>query len=274
MEGVIRLAVFVAIFAAVALAEWLTPARAPTQSRRERWRINLSMLVLDVLAQRATLGAAAFATALWAEAEGVGLLNAVDLPATVEVAVALVALDLAVWLQHLASHRVPLFWRLHAVHHADLDLDLTTGLRFHPLEILLSALWKAALVAALGADPWAVVLFEAMLNAAAVYTHGNWRLPPRMDAALRLVVCTPAMHGIHHSVIRAEADSNYGAVLSVWDRLFGTYRAEPTGGEAGLTLGLPEQRDPAALGLAALMLWPFRRRAAPGDCGRRASTGP
>jgi len=267
MEAALRFGIFVAIFVAVAAAEWRAPRQLPTRTRRERWRVNLGIIALDVVLQRATVGAAAFAAALYARDHGFGLFNVVDLPAGVEIVLAFLALDLAVYLQHVASHAVPVLWRIHAVHHADLDVDLTTGLRFHPLEIGFSLAWKAAVVAALGADPWAVVAFEAVLNASAVFTHGNIRLPERVDGVLRRLFCTPDMHRVHHSVVPAETHSNFGFFLSVWDRLFRTYRTAPHAGWDGLVLGLPDERDPARLGLAGLLAMPFRRRPA-GDAGR------
>ena len=169
-------------------------------------------------------------------------------------------LDAAIWLQHVITHKVPLLWRLHQVHHADLDVDLTTGIRFHPIEIVLSLLYKAAIVLALGIDPWVVVLFEAVLNASAVFTHGNVALPERLDSALRWLVCTPDMHRVHHSTERAETDSNYGFFLSVWDRLFRTMRQAPAKGQLGVELGLPPYRDPGRLGLGSLLVMPFTRR--------------
>ena len=167
---------------------------------------------------------------------------------------------MAIWLQHVVTHKVPLLWRLHQVHHADLDVDLTTGIRFHPIEIVLSLLDKAAIVLALGIDPWTVLLFEAVLNASAVFTHGNVALPARFDAALRWLVCTPDMHRVHHSTERAETDSNYGFFLSIWDRLFGTMRHSPAKGQLGMELGLPIYRDPGRLGLGSLLAMPFMRR--------------
>ena len=169
-------------------------------------------------------------------------------------------LDAAIWLQHVVTHKVPVLWRLHQVHHADLDVDLTTGIRFHPIEIVLSALYKAAIVLALGIDPWTVLLFEAVLNASAVLTHANVALPERLDRVLRWIVCTPDMHRVHHSTERAETDSNYGFFLSVWDRLFGTMRHAPAKGQLGVELGLPPYRDPDRLGLGSLLVMPFTRR--------------
>jgi len=261
MEAAFRIVVFVAVFAAVALVEATFPKRPPTQARWRRWGINLGMVVLDVAVQRLTLGALAFAAALYAQERGWGLFNALDLPWWLEAAVAFLALDFAVYVQHVLSHALPVLWRLHRVHHADLDIDLTTGLRFHPVEILLSLLYKAAVVVALGADPWVVVAFEAVLNGSAVFTHANIRLPARLDAALRLGIVTPDMHRVHHSIERRETDSNFGFFLSLWDRLCGTYHAgPPTRGHERALLGLPGFRDPGRLGLPALLLLPFQRR--------------
>jgi sterol desaturase/sphingolipid hydroxylase (fatty acid hydroxylase superfamily) len=259
MEAAIRFGIFVSIFVLVALAEWRVPRRALAQTRRERWRTNLSILVLDVIVQRVTLGAAAYATAVYAQANGWGLFNALGWPPLLEALLAFLILDFAIYLQHVMSHALPVFWRLHQVHHADLDVDLTTGTRFHPLEILISLVWKALVVAALGADPWVVVVFEAVLNASAVYTHGNIRIPERIDRVLRWVFCTPDMHRVHHSVIPEETNSNFGFFLSIWDRLCGTFRHDPLGGHDRMNIGLSEYRAPIRLG--GLLLLPFRRLA-------------
>lgn len=259
MEAAIRFGIFLALFAAFALWEAARPRRAPTQSKRRRWAVNLGIVALDALILRFTLGAAAFATAIHAQREGWGLFNALDLPGWVEGVAAVLILDFAVYLQHVATHAWPPLWRLHRVHHADLDLDVSSGLRFHPLEILLSMAYKAALVAALGANPAAVVVFEVLLNGSSIFTHGNIRMPDRIDRALRLIVCTPDMHRVHHSVIPRETDSNYGFFLSVWDRACGTLRADPAKGHEGMTIGLAEYRDQNRLGLVDLLLLPFRR---------------
>lgn len=257
MEAALRVGVFVGIVAAAAVLELLLPGRAPTQPKGRRWLANLGLLLVDVVAQRLTVGAAAFATALWAEAQGVGLFHALGTPLWLAAPIGFLALDLAVWAQHVVTHKVPLLWRLHQVHHADLDVDLTTGVRFHPVEIVLSAVYKAALVALLGIDPWTVLVFEAVLNASSVLTHANAHLPERVDSALRWVVCTPDMHRVHHSTVRAETDSNYGFFLSVWDRLFRTLRHAPAAGQFGVTLGLAAHRDPGRLGLVRLLAMPL-----------------
>lgn len=261
MEAAIRFGIFLSIFAAVALAEWRFPKRDRVQTRSTRWRINLGILLFDVVAQRLTVGAAAYLTAVYASQHGWGLFNLTDWPFVVEAVLAFLILDFAIYLQHVMSHALPIFWRLHQVHHADLDMDLTTGIRFHPIEIFISILYKAAIVAALGIDPWVVVVFEAVLNASAVYTHGNVRIPERIDRALRLVFCTPDMHRIHHSVIRRETDSNFGFFLSIWDRLCGTMIHDPAKGQDGVEIGLSQYRDPARLGFLSLLAMPLKGRA-------------
>ena len=257
MEAAIRLGVFLGLFLIAALLEAAFPKRPPTVAKGRRWAVNLGLVALDAAVQRLTVGALAVTTALWAQAQGVGLFNALDLPWWVEAVAAFLALDFAIYLQHVLSHRLPLLWRLHKVHHADLDIDVTSGLRFHPMEILLSLGWKAAVVAALGADAWVVVAFEAVLNGSAIFTHGNIRMPERLDTAWRWMVCTPDMHRVHHSIQRAEADTNYGFFLSAWDRLCGTYHAAPpAAGHENAPLGLSEHRD--QLGLLPLLAMPFR----------------
>lgn len=260
-EAAVRFGIFGAVFAAVAVAELLLPRRPKHESWRTRWAANLSILFLDVLVQRATVGAVALAAALYAQANGFGLFHWLGLPLWLNGLLGFLLLDLAIYAQHVVTHRVPLLWRLHQVHHADEDVDLTTGLRFHPVEIVLSAIYKAVVVLALGIDPWAVLLFEAVLNASAVYTHGNLALPETLDRVLRRVFCTPDMHRVHHSVIREETDSNYGFFLSIWDRLFGTYRQEPLRGQMGVELGLLEVGGPATRNLLQMLLLPFRRLA-------------
>jgi sterol desaturase/sphingolipid hydroxylase (fatty acid hydroxylase superfamily) len=241
MEAALRLGVFAALFALLVAAEAVVPWRAgPAGGRRRRWPANLAWAAGGVVAQRLTVGSLAVGAAAWARAHGWGLLPALGFPPWLAAPVAFVVLDLAVYAQHVATHAVPVLWRMHRVHHADAQVDATTAVRFHPMEIVLSAVWKAAVVVALGAAPWLVLTFEVVLNAAALFTHANIRLPGAMERALRPVVCTPAMHRIHHSVLPAETDANFGFFLSVWDRLFGTWRASAAGGVAGLRLGLPE----------------------------------
>ncbi|MEQ1652489.1 MAG: sterol desaturase family protein, partial [Hyphomicrobium sp.] len=190
---------------------------------------------------------------------GIGVLNWIAWPSWLETLIAVVVLDFAIWVQHVTTHKVPVLWRLHQVHHADVDIDVTTAIRFHPIEIGLSILWKIVCVLALGASVWAVLLFEILLNACAMFSHANIRLPAALDGVLRVFVVTPDMHRVHHSVLRHEHNSNYGFNLSVWDRLFSTYRAQPEKGHDAMTIGLtPYQSDePTRLGWSLSL--PFRR---------------
>jgi sterol desaturase/sphingolipid hydroxylase (fatty acid hydroxylase superfamily) len=209
---------------------------------------------------------AAVAAAFFAKEQGIGLLNQVDWPYWLKVAIALLVLDLAIWAQHLASHKLPIFWRLHQVHHADRDIDVTTAVRFHPVEIALSMLWKIVVVVPLGASPFAVFLFEVILNACAMFNHANIALPAWLDRFLRLFVVTPDMHRVHHSVFRSEHDRNYGFNLSVWDRLFGTYLAEPKQGQLGMQIGLPPYQNEAPTRLGWSLWLPFaQQKPGPGN---------
>jgi len=257
-EPLLRLGAFVAVLIAMAAWELRRPFRAQARGRGERWPHNLGLVVLDSLVVRVLFPAGAVGAALWAEARGVGLFHLADVPAPVAVPLGILVLDLAIWAQHRLFHAVPALWRLHRVHHADTEFDVTTGLRFHPIEILLSMLIKIAVVVALGAPALGVLLFEVLLNAAAMFSHGNVRLPAPVDAALRRVIVTPDMHRVHHSALKEETDSNFGFCLSVWDRLFGTYRAEQAAGQEGFTIGLETFRDPAELRLDRMLTQPFR----------------
>jgi len=261
-ESLIRLAVFLGLFSLFAAAEAWAPRRRRSLPRAQRWLTNISITVLNTLALRALalgLPLLAVGAALDAAGQGLGLLNALAWPAWAEVVLAILVLDFAIWLQHLITHKVPLLWRLHRVHHADRDMDVTTAVRFHPIEVALSMLLKIGLVYLLGPSALAVVLFEMLLNGTALFNHANLRLPPAADALLRLLLVTPDMHRVHHSIRRQEHDSNFGFALSVWDRLFGTYAAQPGGGHEGMTVGLQWQdRRPARLGWSLLL--PFRRR--------------
>lgn len=258
-EWALRLAAFAAVLAAMLAWEARRPRRASGHGRRlQRWRTNLGLVAVDALVVRLGFPLAAVGAAVLAQERGWGLLNALDVPRWLAVAVALVILDLAIYAQHVAFHKVPVLWRLHRVHHCDVELDATTGLRFHPIEIALSMAFKIALVIALGAPAVAVIVFEVGLNALAMFNHANVRLPERIDRVLRRLVVTPDMHRVHHSIHRDETDSNYGFNLSVWDRLFGTYRAEPRDGHETMTLGLDTFRTPADGRLGRLLLQPFR----------------
>ncbi|MDX5445833.1 MAG: sterol desaturase family protein [Zoogloeaceae bacterium] len=262
-EPLIRLGFFVGVFATVALWEVFAPRRAPTLGRAVRWTANLGIVALNTLVVRLLFPAAAVGVAAFCASNGWGLFNLFAVPMWLAVVLAVIALDFVIWLQHVLVHAVPLLWRLHRVHHADLDYDVTTGGRFHPLEIVLSMLIKFAAIALLGAPVVAVVIFEVLLNATSMFNHGNLRLPAAADRVLRLFIVTPDMHRVHHSVHPDETDSNYGFNLPWWDRLFGTYRAQPRDGHETMTIGLREYRDPqVADRLPGMLMIPFRGAAA------------
>ena len=258
-EKLIRLSAFFGVFAVMAIWELLAPRRALTVSKTVRWASNLGLVALNTVLLRLVFPTAAVGAALLAEQRGWGLLHQVELPYWLAVAGAVVALDLAIYLQHVMFHAVPALWRLHRVHHADLDFDLTTGARFHPIEIGLSMLIKLAMVVLLGAPALAVLVFEVLLNATAMFNHSNVRLPAGVDRVLRWLVVTPDMHRVHHSVEDDETNSNFGFNLPWWDRLLGTYRAQPRAGHEGMTLGIRGYRDPREVDrLPGMLALPFR----------------
>lgn len=257
-EPLIRLGAFAAVLAAMAAWELAAPRRARAAPAPWRWINNLGLTALNTLALRVVFPIAAVGFAILAEARGWGLLNALRLPEGVEIVLAIIVLDLALYAQHVMFHAVPLLWRLHRMHHADLDVDVTTGVRFHTLEILLSMIIKIAVVLALGPSALAVVIFEVLLNAAAMFNHANIALPARADRVLRAFIVTPDMHRVHHSIRPEETNSNFGFQVPWWDRLFGTYRAQPADGHAGMTLGLRDFRDPKELRLDRMLAQPFR----------------
>jgi len=251
------------MFLLMAAIELLRPKRRLSVSKAQRWITNLAIAGVDTLVLRVmaalAVPAAAVAAAFFAKERGLGLLNQVDWPHWIKLVIALLVLDLAIWFQHLVSHKVPIFWRLHQVHHADRDIDVTTAVRFHPVEIALSMLWKITVVIPLGASPFAVFLFEVILNACAMFNHANIALPPWLDRILRVFIVTPDMHRVHHSVLLSEHDRNYGFNLSLWDRLFGTYLAQPEVGHQGMTIGLTPYQSEAPTRFGWSLLLPFWR---------------
>jgi len=268
-EPLVRLGIFAAVFVAMAVWELLTPRRPQAIGRNWRWPNNLGVLAVDALLVRVLLPIAAVGLALVAKAHGFGLFNIIALPTWASIVLSVILLDLAIYLQHVLFHAVPALWRLHRMHHADLEFDVTTGLRFHPIEILLSTGIKLAVVATFGTPAAAVLIFEVLLNATSMFNHGNIRVAPEIDRVLRWFVVTPDMHRVHHSILRRETNSNFGFNLPWWDRLLGTYRAQPTAGHDAMTIGIEQFRDARELGLDRMLLQPFRGEAGSYPLGMR-----
>jgi len=268
-EPFIRLGFFLGVFALMAAWEFVAPRRRPGLSRWLRWPNNLGITAVNTALVRLIFPTAAVAVALLGQQRGWGLLNNVDFAPWVKVAIAVIALDFVIYLQHVLFHAVPALWRLHRMHHADLDFDVTTGARFHPVEILLSMVIKFATVAALGAPAVAVLIFEVLLNATSMFNHGNVRLPASVDRVLRWVVVTPDMHRVHHSVVPRETNSNFGFSAPWWDRLFGTYRAQPEAGHEAMTIGIAQFRTSREQWLDRMLTQPLRDDAGGYPLGRR-----
>lgn len=256
----LRLSVFCSVFILVAVAELLWPRRPLSTSKKRRWFCNLSMIVIDTFAIRLLLPLMPLGMSVLATDQGWGLLNQVAWPGWFEAGIAILVLDLIIYLQHRAFHRIPFFWRFHRMHHTDLDLDVTSGHRFHPVEILFSFFIKLAAIVLIGAPAAAFVLFEILLNASSLFNHGNMNIPVSVDRWLRMLVVTPDMHRVHHSVHPAETDSNFGFNVPWWDRLLKTYRDQPRDGHLGMLIGLKEFRDENKLGLGYLLALPFKGR--------------
>ncbi len=257
-EPQLRLSVFMAVLLLIGGWEFLAPRRARTVARALRWPANLGITLLNTVALRVVFPLTLVQLAMLAGQRQWGLLNQFAVPELIAALATILVLDLLIWAQHLLFHKVPVLWRLHRMHHADIDLDVTSGARFHTLEILLSMLIKMGVVILLGAPPVAVLLFEILLSATAMFNHGNIRIPQTWDRVLRMLIVTPDMHRIHHSWVPAETNSNYGFNLSCWDRWFGTYTGEPAAGQLGLTIGLHQFRAPDERRLLALLSQPFR----------------
>ena len=261
-EGPIRLGIFAGVLTLMALLEWLAPRRRLSLGRGRRWFANLAIVVVNTAVLRLLFPILAVAAAAAAQTAGWGLFNLVALPFWLEVLLAVLALDLLIYWQHRLFHVVPLFWRIHRMHHADIDIDVTTALRFHPIEIVLSMLIKLAAVWLLGPAAVAVLLFEVLLNGTAMFNHANLRLPAGVDRAIRLLLVTPDMHRVHHSVHLEETNSNYGFSVPWWDRLFGSYRDQPRDGHEAMRIGLAEWRSGVCANLVWMLMLPFRGKAA------------
>ena len=258
IEIALRLGCTVLVFAMLAAWELFAPRRQLAVGRLKRWPSNIGVLVVDALLVRLLIPAAAVGAAIYAAGNGLGLFNWLQLRLSVGAILGFLILDFVIWAQHRAFHHVPLLWRLHRMHHADLDIDVTTGVRFHPIEILISLAIKIAVIVAFGIPPVGVFVFEVMLNATSMFNHSNARMPHWLDRVLRLIVVTPDMHRVHHSIVRKETDSNFGFNLPWWDWMFGTYRREPQAGHDGMTIGIPQFRDPQELRLHKMLTQPFR----------------
>jgi sterol desaturase/sphingolipid hydroxylase (fatty acid hydroxylase superfamily) len=256
-EGTIRIAFFLGVLLIMAVWEVLAPRRALTVSKTLRWVNNMGIVALYTVALRIVFPILAIDMAVIGAQRGWGLLNTISMPAWMSVVAGVFILDFVIYLQHVMFHTLPLLWRLHMMHHADLNIDVTTGLRFHPIEIFISMGIKLAAIAAFGPSVLAVLVFEIILNATAMFNHGNVYLPLRFDAFLRLLVVTPDMHRVHHSVTIRETNSNFGFNFPWWDRLFGTYRPQPVAGHTGMTIGLAQFRDAKWQNLFRMLILPF-----------------
>lgn len=257
MEGIIRITFFLTILVLMVCWEIYAPRRSLIYPRWQRWTTNISLSILNILFVRLTVGAAAFVAATTAFDHGWGILNSADLPPWLTVIITLVVLDVAIYAQHIASHHWRWLWRLHKIHHTDLDFDVTTAVRFHPIEIALSMGFKVICIFILGANPIAVIAFEIILSSCALFNHSNIYMPRKIDALLRLLLVTPDMHRVHHSVIPIETNSNYGFSISVWDHLFGTYTAQPKAGHTEMTIGLASYQKIDDIVLPRLLVMPL-----------------
>jgi sterol desaturase/sphingolipid hydroxylase (fatty acid hydroxylase superfamily) len=257
-EPQLRLAVFLGVLVAMVVWEIAAPRRRQEIPRVIRWTNNLALVVVDTIVLRLSFPILAVGLATMAEDRGWGLFNVFEVPGWVAVLVSVIVLDLAIYLQHVMFHAVPALWRLHRMHHADLEFDVTTGLRFHPVEILLSMGIKLAVVMALGPPAVAVLIFEVLLNATAMFNHSNIRLPAIADRVLRMIIVTPDMHRVHHSILPEETNSNFGFSLPWWDRLLGTYKAHPKAGHEGMTIGIGQFRTVRDLWLDRMLVQPLK----------------
>ncbi|MBL4892441.1 MAG: sterol desaturase family protein [Rhizobiaceae bacterium] len=258
-EATIRLTVFLGLFATMAILEILAPRRKLRPVKMLRWFTNWAIILIDSVLVRLLFKTAAVGAALWAAENGYGLFNVVALPYWLAFAISFLVLDFAIWLSHVASHKIPIFWRIHRMHHSDIDIDVTTAIRFHPIEIILSMFWKYLIVLAIGAPAASVLVFEIVLNGGALFNHSNFKLPLIIDKILRLLIVTPDMHRVHHSTERNETDSNYGFNLSIWDRIFGTYIDQPKKGHDDMTIGIERWQDEKPARLDWTLMVPFRK---------------
>jgi sterol desaturase/sphingolipid hydroxylase (fatty acid hydroxylase superfamily) len=274
-EPLVRVGFFLGVFVLMALWEFLLPRRVRNIGRRFRWPNNVAVVVINTVILRLLFPAAAVGLALVAESHNLGLLNLIQWPRWISIVLGVVFFDLVIYLQHVMFHAVPAFWRLHRMHHADLDIDVTTGVRFHPIEIVLSMLVKLGAILMLGPPAVSVLIFEVLLNATSMFNHSNAYIPLSIDRVLRLFVVTPDMHRVHHSVEDYEANSNFGFNLPWWDRLFGTYLSQPRAGHHGMTIGLNSFRDEqSCLSINGMLMIPFRGKSEDYAINRRSHGRP
>jgi sterol desaturase/sphingolipid hydroxylase (fatty acid hydroxylase superfamily) len=258
VETIIRLTASIAIFCIMIFWEYLSPRRVQLIKRKTRWPVNIGLAMFNMILMRLTVGSIAYLSAVNADQHSWGILNWLALPGWLSITITLVSLDFAIYCQHIVSHKWQPLWHLHKIHHTDLEFDATTAVRFHPLEIMISMFYKVLCIYLIGADPWAVILFEIILNAAATFNHSNINIPLVLDNKLRWLLITPDMHRIHHSTLESETDSNYGFSLSCWDRLCKTYLANPKQSQTTMPIGLPAFRQQHELGIVSLLLLPFK----------------
>lgn len=259
IDMIIRVIIFFIVFIMVASAETVVPRRKLMLSKAHRWFTNIVIVALNPVVVKSIFPILPIGLSILALEKGWGMFNLIDIPHWLKVVVSVMLLDLAVYTQHVLHHSIHILWRLHMVHHADMEIDLTTGLRFHPIEILISMAIKLSVIMALGTPPLAVLIFEVAINATSMFNHGNIHIPVKVDKIIRLLVVTPDMHRVHHSVIVRETNSNYGFNLPWWDRLFGTYRAQPAKGHTNMTIGIASYQNPTKLNLIRLLIMPFIR---------------
>ena len=260
MDTFFRFSFAVGIFTIMIVLEWFKPRRKLLLTRKQRWSVNLALAFSNILLSRFTVGGLAYITAIYAQQQKMGLLNLIEVSPVIAIIFTLLILDFAIYCQHVISHKWSWLWRLHQVHHSDIEIDATTAVRFHPLEIILSLFYKAVWILLLGAEPVAVIMFEVILNGAATFNHSNVNIPLKLDRVLRWLIITPDMHRIHHSTIRKEADSNYGFSISLWDRVFQTYTANPQEPQVSMEIGLKNLRNPQQVGFFQLLILPFKKK--------------
>ena len=256
-EAQVRVSIFLGLFLILAILQYYAPRRVPRADTKMRWFTNWAIAIIDSVVLRFLFASAAVGAALWAQQNNYGLFNLSNTSGWVTGIISFIVLDFAIWLSHVASHKIPIFWKVHRMHHSDVDFDVTTAIRFHPIEIVLSMLWKFAIVIAIGAPPISVLLFEIILNGTAMFNHSNLKLNLAFDRWLRIFVVTPDMHRVHHSIIHNETDSNYGFNLAIWDRIFGTYIDQPEAGHDDMIIGLDDWQDERPTKLIWSLCVPF-----------------